>query len=108
MAYPSLPIANFQQRINDGRTVDTAADGLSRIRKLHNDRVAEMTFDHLALLPADVATFASYYSTNSTLTFSFTSRADGNSYTVAFAAAPIYRPIYGGRVTISVRLTQAA
>ena len=108
-AYPTtLPISEFQQKTRDGRASDVAADGLTRIRKLHTDRAGEITFVHIALTTAQVATLAAHYTANLASSFDFVSRQDGVTYTVAYAAAPLYKLHYGGRTSISVRLTQTA
>ena len=105
-AYPSLPISEgYEQTWIDGRVIDRSADGLARIRKLHPDR-AQFTLQHPALSTADATTLESHYSTNSALTFSFTTPRDGVTYTVAYSARPTFRLLFGGRKTYTVRLTQ--
>ncbi len=107
--YPStLPIAeSFVQTPRDGRQMDTAADGLSRIRKLHADRY-DFTLPHPALIPTLVAALEAHYAANSVASFNFTSPQDGITYSVAYAARPTYKLHLGGLKTASVKLTQTA
>ena len=109
MAYPTIPIAeNFDRATRDGRQADTAADGFSRIRKLHADRVATFTVTHAYITQAQVATLLAHYASNLTASFTFVAPDDGASYTVAYAARPQIKLHLGGRRTATVKLTQTA
>ncbi len=106
--YPTLPIAeSFVQTPRDGRQMDTAADGLSRIRKLHADRY-DFTVPHPVLTAAQVATLEAHYASNGVASFNFTSPQDSVTYSVAYAARPTYRLHLGGLKTATVKLTQTA
>lgn len=106
--YPTLPIAeNFAQTPRDGRQVDTAADGLARVRKLHADRF-EFLLTHPVLNATNVALLEAHYAANTTGTFNFTSPQDSATYVVAYVTRPTYKLHLGGRKTATVRLTQAA
>lgn len=108
-AYPtSLPIAeNFGDPARDGRQVDVTADGLARIRKLHDDRY-EFVLTHPVLNATQVAALEAHYAAHLAASFAFTSPRDAVSYTVGYAARPTYKLHLGGRKTATVRLTQTA
>jgi hypothetical protein len=106
--YPSLPIAeNYDEPSRDGRMVDTGADGFSRIRKLHDDRL-DFVLTHNGLNASQVAALLAHYAANETSSFTFTN-PDGTAYTVAYASRPQPKRHLGGVLkTYTVRLTQTA
>lgn len=105
--YPSLPVTEaYDQPARDGRLVDTAADGLSRVRKLHDDRF-DFELTHPVLTASQEATLLAHYAANLTSSFTYTN-PDGTAYTVAYAARPMPKWHNGGLKTYTVRLTQTA
>lgn len=106
--YPTLPIAeNYDEPSRDGRVIDPAADGFSRIRKLHDDRL-DFVLTHPGLSPTQVAALMAHYAANETSSFTYTN-PDGTAYTVAYAARPTPKWHNGNSIkTYTVRLTQTA
>ena len=108
-AYPTtLPIAeSFSDPARDGRQIDVTADGLARIRKLHDDR-REFVLTHPVLNATVQATLMAHYAANLASSFTYTD-PDGVAYTVAYAGRPTPKWHNGNRVkTYTVRLTQTA
>jgi hypothetical protein len=94
----------------DGRQMDVGADGLSRIRKLHADRIATFNITHPGLSATDKTTLESHYSANATLVFNYTSPLDGVTYSVSYASRPHWKAYTpdATRQTANVTLTQTA
>lgn len=108
-AYPSLPFnEDFNAIPRDGRMVDDAADGLARVRKLHNDRW-EFQFTHKALNPTQSALLDAHYTSNANASFDFTSPHDSATYTVAYVSRPVPKLFNGLALkSYTVRLRQTA
>ena len=94
--------------IRDGRQIDATADGMARIRKLYNDR-RSFTIRHPWMSPALKSTLDAFYAANSAASFYFVNPIDAATYTVAFAAAPAWTKMNGGRFyRATVKLIQVA
>jgi len=106
--YPSIPIIDgFEQIPRDGRQIDTAADGISRIRIVHADRF-DFVVPHSVLSVANLAALRAFYTANRAISFNFTSPEDGAIYVVGFTARPKYKLMNGQMQTVVVHLTQTA
>jgi len=89
--YPTLPW------MRDGTKIDRqggfepvrASNGALKVRRLYSGEPHDFDIEHW-LSDAQKSTLESFYGTNKLLDVTLTNPEDGASYTVRFAAAPVY------------------
>lgn len=105
-AYPSFGVTeNSRQEISDGRQVVRATNGALKVRRLYASDKSSFSLEH-ELTSSQVSTLRTFYTTNADLGVDFTWAGDGTTYTVRFAAAPVYTLMPGGWYTVNVKLAQ--
>lgn len=95
-----------QQSDRDGRVIDTDADGIARIRKLHTDK-ADFSLILDRMTSADRTSLFTHYGANGS-TFNFLFPPDGVTYTVKYGARPRLVEYKKGFFTYEVKLLAGA
>ena len=106
-AYPTLPwlVDGTATDRDGGLDPVRASNGTLKIRRLYSADKAGWTIAHW-LTDAQKATLEAFYTTNRTLNVTLTPPYEGASYTVRFAATPVYEPKYANRWVAKVRLLE--
>lgn len=105
--YPSLSVSpQSGAEFIGARSLQRATNGALRVRVFATAAKQRFRVEHPGLNATDRGTLDTFYATNLAGTFSFVWPLDGQTYTVAFASEPQYKPQGGGYASASVTLEQ--